>query len=83
MHLCSCACPHTCTHECTPICAVAAGIDTSKFAYIKRMKYFLGRNLIFSFIVLPCVLQNISKQNSACYLLRIVGYSMLLSYSFY
>lgn len=63
----------TCTHACTHICTVIAGSVTSGFAYTKRIKHFLDTNLIFSVIVLPYVLQDISKQSSACYLFQLVS----------
>lgn len=77
---------HTHTHACTYIRPVIAGSVTSRFAYTKRMKHCLDRNLIFSLIVPPYVLQDISKQSSACYLLQLVIcmllHAVILSYVF-
>lgn len=57
-----------------------------RFAYSKRMKHCLDRNLIFGLIVPPYVLQDISKQSSACYLLQLVIcmllHTVILSYLF-
>lgn len=83
---CVCTRIHTHTHVWILICTVIAGSVTSQFAYTERMKHCFYRNPIFSLIVLLYVLQDISKQHSACYLLRLVScmllHAVFLSYLF-